>query len=337
MPGLCGLFVLIAMATMLTACGRDGGDRASTDATGWERVVPGGDCRCADGSEFSFWVRAADPKKVVLYLQDGGACFSAKTCAPGRGLYNATVDDGPAGEGGIFDFADERNPFADHSFVYVPYCTADVHLGNTATEYGRGLTIQHKGYVNGSAALRRLAASFPGATEVVVIGESAGSVAAPFYAGLASDRLPDARITALAHGSGTYPDAPAVNRLLSEAWGFSKGKSFPGLFIDGGRHDPRIVFARIDHAYDETQAQWYPNLGIPAGDLPSRIDANEARIEEAGINLLSYVAPGHEHVILTDNLFYTREANGERLVDWVAGLIQGKAVEDVHCRSCRDG
>jgi hypothetical protein len=53
----------------------------------WERVVPGGDCQCSDGSEFSFWVREANRKKVVLYLQDGGACFSAKTCAPGSDLY----------------------------------------------------------------------------------------------------------------------------------------------------------------------------------------------------------------------------------------------------------
>jgi Pectinacetylesterase len=321
MPVRCTLLVLLAsLAVMVGACGGDGSD-----------------CTCSDGSEFSFWKRAANPKKVVLYLQDGGACFSAKTCAPERGLYNVTVDDGPVGEGGIFDFANERNPFADHSFVYVPYCTADVHLGNATTEYGRGLTVEHKGYVNAGAALRRLAASFPGATDVVVVGESAGSVAAPFYAGLASDLLPDARITALAHGSGSYPDAPAVNRLLTEAWGFGKGRSFPGLFIDSGRRDSKIVFARFDHAYDETQAQWYPNLGIPAGDLRSRIDTNEARIEQAGINLLSYVAPGEEHVILADGLFYTQEVNGERLVDWVAGLIQGKAVEDVHCRRCRAG
>jgi hypothetical protein len=334
--GLLVLLAVLASAVMVAACGGDRGDRARADATGWERVVPGGDCTCSDGSEFSFWVRAADPKKVVLYLQDGGACFSAKTCAPERGLYNVTAGEGPLGEGGIFDFADQRNPFADHSFVYVPYCTADVHLGNAATEYGPGLTVQHKGYVNGSAALRRLAASFPDATDVVVVGESAGSVAAPFYAGLASDRLPDARITVLAHGSGAYPDAPAVNRLLTDAWGFGKGRSFPGLFIDSGRHDPKIVFARVDHAYDETQAQWYSYLGIPAGDLRSRIDANEARIEQAGINLLSYVAPGDEHVILADGPFYAQEVNGERLVDWVAGLIQGKAVEDVHCRRCRD-
>ena len=31
------------------------------------------------------------------------------------------------------------------------------------------------------------------------------------------------------------------------------------------------------------------------------------------------------------------EVNGEKLVDWVTGLIEGKAVEDVHCLKCRGG
>jgi hypothetical protein len=31
---------------------------------------------------FSFWLRKANPKTVVFYLQGGGGCFSAKTCAP---------------------------------------------------------------------------------------------------------------------------------------------------------------------------------------------------------------------------------------------------------------
>jgi hypothetical protein len=119
----------------------------------------------------------------------------------------------------MFDFADPRNPFADYSAVYVPYCTADVFIGNAATEYAPGLTVQHKGYVNGTAALDHLVATFPDVTEVVVVGESAGSVAAPLYAALLSDRLADARITVPAHASGSYPDLPAFNRLIS-AWGF---------------------------------------------------------------------------------------------------------------------
>jgi hypothetical protein len=355
------LLLLAALAGTLGACGDDaGGDAGAAENTtpattaragdqGWKRVVPGGDCQCADGSEFSFWVREASPEKVVLYLQDGGACFSAETCAPDSDLYTLSAE-GPAGQGGIFDFADERNPFADHSVVYVPYCTGDVHIGNTSTEYAPGLTVRHKGYVNGTAALEHLAAAFPGATEVVVVGESAGSVAAPLYGGLVADELPDARVTVLAHGSGSYPDAPVFNKLIA-AWGFSNSIpawpesagldaerwSVPGLFIQSGRHDPDIVFGRLDYAYDETQESLYPLVGASAEDLMARIDANESRIEGAGIDLLSYIAPGDEHVVLADGPFYTEEVNGVKLVDWVTRMIEGKPVTDVHCTSCAAG
>ena len=323
---------------------------ASDVAAGWERIVPGGDCQCSDGSEFSFWVRQANPDKVLVYLQDGGVCFSAATCAPDSDLYNTTIGEGPIGAGGIFDLANERNPFADYSVVYVPYCTGDAHLGNITTEYAPGLTVHHKGYVNGTAALDFVAATAPGASEVVVVGESAGSIAAPLYAGLVSDRLPDARITVLADGSGSYPDVPRINEIIA-AWGFStiippwlasasstpEQWSLPGLFIQSGRHEPEIVFARHDYAYDEQQQRWYPIAGIPATDLLSLIDANETQIEAAGVNLVSYIAPGDEHTTLSDGTFYTEEVNGQPLVDWVTRLVEGQPVDDVRCTDCTDG
>jgi hypothetical protein len=279
-----------------------------------------------------------------------GRLLLRRECAPERDLYNTRVEEDPAEQGGILDFADERNPFADYSVVYVPYCTGDVHIGTTTTKYAPGLTVHHKGYVNGTAALEHLAATFPGATEVVVIGESAGSVAAPLYGGLVSDRLPGARITVLAHGSGSYPDAPRFNELLA-AWGFGETGpqwpenagltaqqwSFPGLFIQSGRHDPEIEFARVDYAHDATQKSWFPYLGVPVRDLASRIQANETYIEGAGVNLHSYVAPGEEHVVLLDGPFYTEEVRGERLVDWVTRLIDGEPVADVRCTTCRAG
>jgi hypothetical protein len=366
------LLVFAALAAAVAACGDRDDDagaaattatkspastatqtRSSTAAPGdqaWKRVTPGGDCQCADGSEFSFWTRKANPKKVVLYLQDGGACFSAETCAPKRELYETRVNEGPIGQGGIFDFADERNPFADHSFVYVPYCTGDVHIGNTTAEYAPGLTVQHKGYVNGAAALDHLGATFPDATDVVVIGESAGSIPAPLYAGLVSDRLPDAKITVLADSSGAYPDAPRFNEVIA-AWGLrdvvppwpenagltGKQWSVPGFFIQSGRHNREIVFARHDYAYDHEQKSRFSLVGIPAGDLLARIDANETQIEDAGVELRSYIAPGDDHTVLSDGPFYNETVNGKTLVDWVRRLIDGKPVNDVHCRQCRVG
>jgi Pectinacetylesterase len=318
---------------------------------GWERVKPGGDCECSDGSEFNFWVREASPEKVVLFLQGGGNCFSAETCAPERGIFDRTVDaeDHPSGAGGIFDFADERNPFADYSVVFVPYCTGDVHVGNAVTQYEPGLTVHHKGFVNGTAALDHLVAAFPGATDVVVAGESAGSVPSPLYAGLVSDRLPDARITVLADGSGASPDSPDLNRRLADAWGADTTiPSWPEnagvtaepwsahqLFISSGRHDPDIVFARHDYAYDEQQAVGLAVIfesGVQ--DLLSLIDGHETQIEDAGVNLLSYIAPGDEHTVLTDERFYSESVNGESLVEWVTALIAGEPAEDVHCDQC---
>ena len=75
------LLLVAALAATVAACGGDDDDNGAaakapattqssmTAAGGWERVVPGGDCQCSDGSKFSFWVRKANPRKVVFYLE----------------------------------------------------------------------------------------------------------------------------------------------------------------------------------------------------------------------------------------------------------------------------
>ena len=46
----------------------------------WQSFDPGPDAVCADGSAPGFLERPADPAKVVLYFEGGGACFSEATC-----------------------------------------------------------------------------------------------------------------------------------------------------------------------------------------------------------------------------------------------------------------
>jgi hypothetical protein len=361
---------ILTVGLLAVGCGGRDGSSASpdpdattestaVDAAEWERVVPGGECQCSDGSEFSFWVREANPEKVLFYLPGGGACWSAETCAQdgsdgSEELYNPAL--GPGGDPptqweGIFDLTNKSNPFADYSIVFVPYCTGDVFLGNATTTYADGLTVQHKGYVNGTAALDHLAATFPDATDVVVAGLSAGSVAAPLYGGLVSDRLPDAEITVLADGSGAYPDDVPAAAEIGAAWGM--GNTIPDwpenagltaehwmpptLFVQSGRHDPDIMFARHDYAYDHVAVLFNGLLGVAEDDVLSLIDANETQVEGAGVNLLSYTAPGDEHGVLKYEKFYTEEVNGEKLVDWVTRLVEGQPVDDVHCSECTAG
>jgi Pectinacetylesterase len=321
----------------------------------WEKVVPGGDCVCADGSDFAFWERRADPTKVVLYLEGGGACFDATSCAfTGTGgendFYNWNVSgENPGLGGGILDFARADNPFADYSFVYVPLCTGDMYLGDVTREYSPELTVEHNGFVNGTAALSYLAEHYPDATQVVVVGKTAGSAAAPVYGGLVADLLPDAQVTVFGAQSGAWADDPDFNaEIRGELWGaydtmpdwevnvgLTAGDwGIPRFWIQAGLHNSDIVMARFDYAFDPNAARAVERVGGDSSNLVALIDANEAAIEAAGVVQHSYTAPGTEHGIFDDDTFYEMEVNGVSLGDWIEALLAGEPLDDVHCDEC---
>jgi hypothetical protein len=319
----------------------------------WEEIVAPADCMCSDGSEFSFFVRKANPAKVMFYFEGGGACFSVETCDPADPSYTTTLraPGALANGAGVFDFDNADNPFADYSVVYVPYCTGDLHLGTAAHDYGpnasgTNIVVHHNGFINGSAALAKLVELFPDASEVVVTGISAGSAPTPLYAGLLSDELPNARITVIADGSGAYPDLEIVNSIGTTLWGTQGStpdwpeiadgatSSLPGLFVVAGAHAPGITFARHDYAFDETQVLYGALAGFDSAHLVDLIDLNETQIEEGGVVLFSYISPGDSHTVLSKPQFYTETLNGISLRDWVAALVAGTPVEDVHCTEC---
>jgi hypothetical protein len=312
----------------------------------WEAVAAPADCMCFDGAEFTYWVRVANPTKVMFFMEGGGACFDAQTCGPDSNAFKREVGTGPTTRvEGIFDFANTANPFADWSMVYVPYCTGDIFLGNAQHDYGNGTVIEHRGSVNATAALQHMAETFPDATQVLVTGESAGAAPDGLYAGLAADLLPRAGITILADGAGAYPDVPAVNALIGGLWGTqnavpdwpeTKGMtaeewSLPGLFVKATEHAPRIVSARHDYAFDETQTFFGQLAGFNADNLIDLIDQNEREIEAGGVDLLSYISPGSSHTVLGRPEFYTETLNGTLFVNWVTALVTGGPVADNHC------
>jgi hypothetical protein len=340
------------------AGGSGGSGGSGAGESDWEQIVPGGDCQCADGSEFSFWERRADPTRVVLFLDGGGSCYDATTCAfTGDGGENDYYDynlstESPGLGGGIFDFARADNPFADYSFIYVPLCTGDAYLGDVTREYSPELTVEHNGFVNGTTALSYLAEHYPDATEVVVVGKTAGSVAAPVYGGLVADLLPDAQVTVFGGQSGAFPDDPAFNaEYFGDLWGaydtmpdweVNEGLTArewgpTGFWIQAGLHDPDIVMARFDYAFDQNAARQLEARGIDSSTMVELIDANEATIEAAGVTQHSYTAPGDDHGIFEYEAFYEIEVNGVTLVDWVEALLAGEPLDDVHCTECADG
>ena len=319
----------------------------------WTEIVPDApDCACSDGSEFRFFERPGDPTKVMFYFEGGGACFNLETCDPsGSPTYTTDISqtvDGLAGRTGLFDADNPENPVADHSIVYVPYCTGDVHIGNTTTEYSPEVVIEHRGAANANAALAYLAERYPDAEQVLVTGASAGSVPTPLVAGLVSDALPDAEVITLGDSSGAYPDVPAVNELIGSLWGTENAIpdwpenegialadwSFPNLYVQAGLHAPDITFARFDYAFDDVQASFAALAGVGADEVVRQIDATEAQVEAGGVPLAVFVAPGTEHTIIGGDEVYDMEVEGVRLIDWITELVGGEVPADVHCVEC---
>ncbi len=353
---------VVTLAALISACGGGGGGdpasgtsnrdtRAGADAgSRWQRIVPGGECQCADGSEFAFWERQADPTKVVFFLDGGGACFDATTCAFKQPGYDWNVHgDNPAEEGGIFDFARADNPFLHYSFIYVPSCTGDAHLGDATHRYSPKLTVEAqrlRQWHGGAPPPRRdLSRRHPGRRrrEERRVGRRA------VYGGLVADLLPAAHVTVFGAQSGHVPNDPHLNaEVLGKLWGAyanmpawkvnealtARDWGPPRFWIQTGLHDPKIVLARFDYAYDRVAAQEAPSLGIRPSNLLTVIDANEAAIETSGVVLHSYTAPGRGHGILEWPRFYEMHVNGVRLVDWVHALIAGQPPADVHCDEC---
>lgn len=188
-----------------------------------------------------------------------------------------------------------------------------------------------------------MAQEFPDAEEIVVLGQSAGSAAAPLYGGLAHDLLPDAQITVLADASGAYPADELITSAIGGLWGIfdelpdwpeaagdpRSAWSLPGLFIQTSEHVPGIRLASINTAEDRTQRQFSDLIGqagIPLADL---INRNNQLIEAAGVDLAWWVGPGDKHVSTADDEVYTDEVDGTRLIDWIADVIAGEDVADV--------
>lgn len=339
---------------------------------GWNRFEPGGETVCSDGSPFHFFARPGDPEKLLVYFQGGGGCWTGATCD--RDLeptYSTTavaeLIEAKAGEprperamSGIFDFTRDDNPVSDYSMVFVPYCTGDVHLGNTTATYeapatddheAHEVTVEHKGFVNATAALDWTFGAFVDPETVVVTGSSAGSIPSPFYAALVKDHYADARVVALGDGAGGYRRV-AGSAMPHQQWNTLEtiGQELPAfadmpvedfnyekLYIATGKAHPDVQLAAYDAAEDEVQKRFLRISGADAQELRPLLDLNREDIVAEVPDFVSFTAGGDTHTILGRDFFYTFQVGDVTFRDWFAALVAGEPVESVHCANSDAG
>jgi hypothetical protein len=125
---------------------------------------------------------------------------------------------------GLFDHGNAANPFANYAYVYMSYCTGDLHIGTQTKSYAGpngSETIYHYGGRNVAAYLARIVATFPNVARVVVSGISAGGFGATLNWWRYQGAFPRARVDIL-DDAGLIVD-PAGDRwpIMVQAWGIA--------------------------------------------------------------------------------------------------------------------
>ena len=195
---------LVLVTTLVLGCGGSSAPESSPPlptplgqplnglTVGQWNWVPFPDAVCGDGSATGIGVNPGTGSDLVLFLDGGGACSSGLTCfgglAFGTVVPKTVTTLGPFGEaefsarvgstaaGSIVDRTLAGNPFATATLVLVPYCTGDVHGGDRVVAYNdfASGTVHHAGHANVLAYLKRIAATYPAPTRVILTGSSAG-------------------------------------------------------------------------------------------------------------------------------------------------------------------
>ena len=243
----------------------------------WHTIAMSGNTLCSDGSAYEIYMKKGSSENLIVYFAGGGACWDSYTASKPISLLS--IFDGssknlksfyfpklqwfyPIAMGGIGDCKDSKNAFKDWNIVFIPYCTGDMHIGNTTRTYvfkGRRIVIHHNGRNNSLAALDWVFENLKNPGKIIVAGESTGAFASAFYTPFVADHYPGKKVYALCDGAMLSSDR--WKEILDTVWnadsksnlGFTIGKDiFEDALIHRSDSEKRqIRFLHSNTLYDD--------------------------------------------------------------------------------------
>jgi Pectinacetylesterase len=341
-----------------------GGIEAGAPVTGlmdqtWTWVaVP--EAHCRDGSSTGFGINPnSASKKLMIFLEGGGACFNLITCSVNPSAFSGNNYTGSSA--GIFNRADMANPVKDWNFVDVPYCTGDVHAGDNPNGSVPGVTgaQQFVGYTNVAKYLARILPTFPGLTQVLLTGVSAGGFGASANYGQVARAFGSVPVYLLDDSGPAMGDPFAASCLQQQwvsLWGFDKtvlaecGSDCPdptNFATDAAKHVaklyPHTPFGLVEDTDDMTITQFYGfgqnnctgsfTTPLSAQQFTAGLDDMRMRLS-AYPNFGAFIFNGTRHTTLTTQAFDSQTAGGGDgggvpLTDWITQLVNNGTVTNV--------
>jgi hypothetical protein len=315
------------------------------------------DTRCRDGSPAGITLSLnAESNKLLIYLEGGVYCFDALTCL----INPANVDDLLFNSArieprvGVFDRADPRNPVRDWNIVYVPYCSGDA-MGGTRSEPvdvpGGPARQYFSGHLNLEKFLRRIVPTFPNASDVLLVGMSAGGTSVLMnmplvqraFAALPVRYINDSSMPPLSEASL----APCLQDRIRTLWGLDAGPladcgaSCPdaqsywrdyALFVARSFSDRPAGF--LD-AIEDAQMRSLCGIGlrectgsllfdaIPAASYRRELLAFRDEVTPLP-SFGTFYPRGEQHTWLKSESFYTGTAGQMSLVSWFGAIAEGR-------------
>lgn len=316
--------------------------------------VPVPESRCMNGTSTGFGVNfSRGSNRLLIVLEGGGACFDATTCAVGTlhsdGFNEATFRTVMValGSSGAFNRNSGSNPFANWNYVFVPYCSGDIHGGDT-TRSSTGRT--HVGYRNMGHFLARILPTFSGtnAVESVVI---AGSSAGGFGAAWNYDRTARAFAPTPVHllddsgpiFSQTYLRPCLLDRFRA-AWNLdstmpagcvacrTRGASMLDVLRFVMRRHTGRRFGLISSQYDSVIRTFMSYGYSPGCDAPGFFPLSDFRdgllelrttVGAEFSAFKSFIVPGDIHTWLMTDIQFATRIDGVSIAEWSGQLATG--------------
>lgn len=324
---------------------------------GWNKIEPGGETACAHSTPYAYWVRPGTSNQLMVYFEGGGGCWDADTCRDTgeefNGFYDSAIteNDNPRYSGGVLDFENPENPFADYTTLYIPVCTGDVHWGDNIHTYEDAdegdVTIHFKGYVNAATALEWAYQNITLPDSVFVTGCSAGSAGSIYHVPYIIEQYPNVPVYQLGdslsllftepvnlqtdwHAHDNFPAwISTLAEMQPEEW------TMANHYSAVANHYPDYTFAQFNSIRDRVQVFYtYPDGSGDGDDWAALLDAHLSEVQASAPNYRSYTPGGTLHCITPRDSFYDYAINGVRFRNWVADLASGKPVESLYCDDC---
>ena len=304
--------------------------------------------RCANGSPVGVGVNAAGSSRdLLVYFNGGGACWDAMSCGILETAANTEIryssdqlgkEVHPLAEAGVLSRDEAINPLYQANFMFVPYCTGDLHAGYTQTTYpGLGLEgpVYHQGRRNVELFIERAKELFPDVERVWLMGVSAGGYAVTLNFELFNEAFEDARVHA-------YADASPWLTLEDERWEQWRtnwAMTLPAA-CEGCVENSELIPSRLASAYPDSRfalSVFSHDAVISTyfGAAPTRfaelLEEHLSSYYQEHPNMRVFVAEGGDHETLLQ--LRTLTGRDERRLEsfyraWVTGEVDGEQASE---------